>query len=91
MPGTTVGGVPGSLDVDGFLLRDPFMIRAIGRPDTLVGSLTRAGGIVAQLAATNPAATIDLQPTRRADDPAGDPGRPRPGPWSSASLIPSAG
>jgi uncharacterized protein YlxW (UPF0749 family) len=61
--GTTISGVPGSLDVDGFLLRDPFVIRAIGRPDALVGSLTRAGGIVAQLAATNRAATIDLQPT----------------------------
>jgi uncharacterized protein YlxW (UPF0749 family) len=61
--GTTISGDPGSLDVDGFLLRDPFVIRAIGRPDTLVGSLTRAGGVVAQLAATDPAATIELQPS----------------------------
>lgn len=61
--GTAISGLPGRLDVDGFLLPDPFRIRAIGRPDTLVGSLTRAGGIVAQLAATNPAATIDLQPS----------------------------
>ncbi len=61
--GTAVSGVPGSLDVDGFLLPDPFRVRAIGRPDTLVGSLTRAGGIVAQLAATNPSASIDLEPT----------------------------
>jgi len=59
---TTVGGVPGSLDVDGFLLRDPFMIRAIGRPETLVGSLTRVGGIIAQLAATSPSATLDVLP-----------------------------
>ncbi len=66
VPGTTVGGVPGSLDIDGLLLRDPFTIRAIGRPETLVGSLTRPGGIIAQLAATSPTATIDLQPT---DDP----------------------
>jgi uncharacterized protein YlxW (UPF0749 family) len=66
VPGTTVSGVPGFLDVDGRLLRDPFMVRAVGRPDALVGSLTRAGGIIAQLAATNPSATIDLQPT---DDP----------------------
>lgn len=63
---TTVSGVPGSLDVDGFLLRDPFTIRAIGRPETLVGSLTRAGGIIAQLAATNLDATIDVQPTNDA-------------------------
>jgi uncharacterized protein YlxW (UPF0749 family) len=59
---TTVSGVPGSLDVDGFLLRDPFMIRAIGRPETLVGSLTRVGGIIAQLAATSPSATLDVLP-----------------------------
>ena len=61
--GTTISGVPGSLDVDGFLLPDPFVIRAIGRPDTLVGSMTRAGGVVAQLAATDAAATIELQPS----------------------------
>lgn len=59
---TTVSGVPGSLDVDGFLLRDPFTIRAIGKPETLVGSLTRVGGIVAQLSATNPGATVEVQP-----------------------------
>jgi uncharacterized protein YlxW (UPF0749 family) len=59
---TSVGGVPGSLDVDGFLLRDPITIRAIGRPEVLVGSLTRVGGIVAQLGATNPGATVDVPP-----------------------------
>jgi len=66
---TTISGVPGALDVDGFLLRDGFMIRAIGRPETLVGSLTRAGGIVAQLAATSPAATIEVKPNGPNDDP----------------------
>ena len=60
---TSVSGVPGSLDVDGFLLRDPFTIRAIGRPETLVGSLTRVGGMIAQLSATNPGATVEVQPT----------------------------
>jgi uncharacterized protein YlxW (UPF0749 family) len=59
---TSVSGVPGSLDVDGVLLRDPFTIRAIGRPETLVGSLTRVGGMIAQLAATTPAATVEVQP-----------------------------
>jgi uncharacterized protein YlxW (UPF0749 family) len=59
---TTVSGVPGSLDVDGFLLRDPFTIRAIGRPEVLVGSLTRVGGIIARLGATNPGATVTVQP-----------------------------
>ena len=59
---TAVSGVPGSLDVDGILLRDPFTIRAIGRPETLIGSLTRVGGIIAQLAATNAAAIVDVRP-----------------------------
>lgn len=59
---TAVSGVPGSLDVDGFLLRDPFTIRAIGKPETLVGSLTRVGGIIAQLSATNPAASVEVEP-----------------------------
>ncbi len=60
---TTVSGLPGSLDVDGFVLGDPFRIRAIGKPETLVGSLTRAGGIIAQLAATAPSATLEVEPT----------------------------
>ena len=59
---TSVSGVPGSLDVDGFLLRDPFTILAIGKPETLVGSLTRVGGIIAELAATNPSATVEVTP-----------------------------
>ena len=59
---TSINGVPGSLDIDGLLLRDPFTIRAIGRPEALVGSLTRVGGIIAQLAATNPAATVEVEP-----------------------------
>ncbi len=58
---TSVSGVPGSLDVDGFLLGDPFTVEAIGKPETLVGSLTRVGGIIAQLSATNPAATVDVE------------------------------
>lgn len=58
---TTVSGVPGALDLDGFLLRDPFAIRAIGRPETLVGSLTRVGGIIAELSATTPSATVDVR------------------------------
>jgi len=60
--GTTVSGQPGSLDVDGFLLGDPFRIHVIGTPETLVGSLTRAGGIIAQLSATDPAATLEVAP-----------------------------
>jgi uncharacterized protein YlxW (UPF0749 family) len=81
VPGTTISGVPGALDVNGFLLRDPFMIRAVGRPDSLVGSLTRAGGIIAQLAATTPSATIELQPSDE----------PMTLPATSRNLVPSHG
>ncbi|HET7704108.1 MAG TPA: DUF881 domain-containing protein [Candidatus Limnocylindrales bacterium] len=62
---TTIGGVPGSLDVDGILLRDPFTVQAIGRPEALVGSLTRVGGIIAQVSATNPGATLEVEPVDR--------------------------
>jgi uncharacterized protein YlxW (UPF0749 family) len=82
---TTVNGVPGSLDVDGSGLGDPFSIRAIGKPEVLVGSLTRVGGIVAQLGATTPAATVEVSPVDElmtlpatSRDLVPDHGRPRP-------------
>lgn len=78
---TSVSGVPGSLDVDGYLLRDPFTIRAIGRPETLVGSLTRVGGIIAQLSATNPAAVVDVKPVDQ----------PMTLPASRRDLVPAHG
>jgi uncharacterized protein YlxW (UPF0749 family) len=78
---TTVSGLPGSLDVDGYILGDPFRIRVIGKPETLVGSLTRAGGIIAQLAATDPEATIDVEPTEE----------PMLLPPSRRSLVPDHG
>lgn len=61
VPGTVVGGLPGAVSVDDTALADPFTIRAIGTPETLTGSLARAGGIIAQLAATDPAATIEVE------------------------------
>ena len=78
---TSVSGVPGSLDLDGYLLRDPFTIRAIGRPETLVGSLTRVGGIIAQLSATNPAAEVDVKPVDQ----------PMTLPASKRDLVPAHG
>ena len=63
--GTVVGGGPGAVSVDDTPLGDPFTIRAIGVPESLTGSLTRAGGIIAQLAATNPDAALDIEPTDR--------------------------
>lgn len=60
--GTVVAGPPGALSVDNTALGDPFEISALGNPATLTGSLTRAGGIIAQLAATYPDAQITVVP-----------------------------
>jgi uncharacterized protein YlxW (UPF0749 family) len=60
--GTVVAGPTGSLSVENTALADPFEVTALGNPATLTGSLTRAGGIVAQLAATYPAAQITVVP-----------------------------
>jgi uncharacterized protein YlxW (UPF0749 family) len=70
--GTVVGGTPGGLSVDDTPLNDPFTIRAVGVQESLTGSLTRAGGIVARLAATNPDAALDIEPTDRMTLPATD-------------------
>jgi uncharacterized protein YlxW (UPF0749 family) len=71
--GTVVAGPSGSLSVENTALADPFEITALGNPATLTGSLTRAGGIVAQLAATYPAAQITVVPV----DALGIPGTTR--------------
>jgi uncharacterized protein YlxW (UPF0749 family) len=68
--GTVIGGLPGSISVDDTPLDDPFTIRAIGAQASLTGSLTRAGGIVALLAATNPDAAIEIEPSERMTLPA---------------------
>ncbi len=64
VPGTVVGGGVGEpVFVDDVRLEDPFTLRAIGGPESLTGSLTRAGGIMAQVAATHPDATLEIEPT----------------------------
>ncbi len=64
VPGTVVGGGVGEpVFVDDVRLDDPFTIRAIGGPESLTGSLTRAGGIMAQVAATHPDTTLEIEPT----------------------------
>ena len=50
--------------VENTLLGDPFEVSAIGNAEALVGTLTRAGGIIAQLAATYPAAQLTVTPVR---------------------------
>lgn len=72
VPGVVATGAPGDLTVDGRPLADPFTLTAIGAPDKLTGSLTRSGGIIAQLAATQPEAIIDVTPIDRLGVPATD-------------------
>jgi uncharacterized protein YlxW (UPF0749 family) len=70
--GTVVAGAPGALSVENTALADPFEITALGNPATLTGSLTRSGGIVAQLAATYPQAQISVIPVDLVVVPATD-------------------
>jgi len=61
-PNSVVNGPAGGLLIGSTALGDPFQVSAIGNPETLTGSLTRAGGIVAQLAATAPSAQLIVTP-----------------------------
>ena len=65
VPNTVVAGPPHGLSVLDQSLPDPFTIDAIGSSETLTGSLTRVGGIVAQLAATYPDATVTVTPVKQ--------------------------
>ncbi len=64
-----VGGA-GVVEIDGVRLGISFDIDAIGAPDKLTGSLTRSGGVIAQLAATLPAVTLTVTPMDRVELPA---------------------
>ena len=68
--GTVVAGNAGALSVENSPLDDTFEISALGNPATLTGSLTRAGGIVAQLAATYPDAQVTVMPVDVVEIPA---------------------
>jgi uncharacterized protein YlxW (UPF0749 family) len=77
---SVVAGDPGSLSVEDSALSDPFEVDAIGNPETLTGSLTRAGGIIAVLKATFPQVEVTVTPVGRLALPA-----------SHRDLIPSHG
>lgn len=70
VPGVVAVGPPGAVTLDGVRLEDPFTVWVIGAPDKLTGSLTRSGGIIAQLAATQPDASVDVTPLERIAVPA---------------------
>ncbi len=68
--GVTVTGAPGEATVAGNRLGDTFELQAIGAPDKLTGSLTRSGGVIAQLAATQPDVEVTVTPIDRLELPA---------------------
>ena len=53
-------------------LGEAFELSAIGAPDKLTGSLTRSGGVIAQLAATQPDVAVTVTPVDRIELPATD-------------------
>jgi uncharacterized protein YlxW (UPF0749 family) len=63
--GVVVTGGPGAAAIDGVPLKDGFEVAAIGAPDKLTGSLTRSGGVIAQLAATQPDLVVTVTPVDR--------------------------
>ena len=80
VPGIVAAGSPGTVTLDGSPLADPFTLDAIGAPDKLTGSLTRPGGIIAQLSATQPDVTVDVTPLDSIGVPA-----------TTRDLVPSHG
>ena len=78
--GVIATGAPGEAQVDGVHLGTSFELDAIGAPDKLTGSLTRSGGVIAQLAATQPDVVVTVTPVDRLELPA-----------TSRTLVPSHG
>lgn len=60
--GVVVAGGPGELSVENQPLGDSFEVRAIGSPQILTGTLTRTGGVVAQIGASYPDARLTVTP-----------------------------
>ena len=78
--GVVVTGAPGAASVGGARLGPVFELSAIGAPDKLTGSLTRSGGVIAQLAATEPDVSVTVTPIDRIELPA-----------TTRSLVPAHG
>jgi uncharacterized protein YlxW (UPF0749 family) len=68
--GVVVTGTPGDARIGGAPLGPSFEIEAIGAPDKLTGSLTRSGGVIAQLAATQENVVVTVTPVDRLELPA---------------------
>jgi len=78
--GVVVTGAPGAASIAGARLGVLFELSAIGAPDKLTGSLTRSGGVIAQLAATEPDVSVTVTPVDRIELPA-----------TTRSLVPAHG
>ena len=72
VPGVVMVGAAGAATVDGTALDDRSTLHAIGASEQLTGSLTRSGGIIAQLAATQPDVVLTVTPIDRLELPATD-------------------
>ncbi len=73
--GVVVTGARGEARIEGLPLGDlplgdGFELAAIGAPDKLTGSLTRSGGVIAQLAATQSDVVVTVTPLDRLELPA---------------------
>jgi uncharacterized protein YlxW (UPF0749 family) len=60
--GVVVAGSPGALSVENEAIGEAFEIRAIGSPQILTGTLTRTGGVIAQVETTYPTARLSVTP-----------------------------
>jgi uncharacterized protein YlxW (UPF0749 family) len=78
--GVVVAGAPGALSVENHAIGDAFEIRAIGSPQILTGTLTRTGGVIAQIGASYPDAQLTVTPAEKLTLPATD-----------RALVPSNG
>lgn len=78
--GVVVSGPPGDAAIGDARLGPVFELSAIGAPDKLTGSLTRSGGVIAQLAATEPDVSVIVTPVDRIELPA-----------TTRSLVPAHG
>jgi uncharacterized protein YlxW (UPF0749 family) len=70
--GVVVAGPPGSLSVENSAIGDSFEIRAIGSPQILTGTLTRTGGVIAQVSATYAGVELTVIPVDELTLPATD-------------------
>jgi uncharacterized protein YlxW (UPF0749 family) len=72
VPGVVAVGPAGGVTLDGAILDDTFTLDAIGASEQLTGSLTRSGGVIAQLAATQPRVVVTVTPVDQLELPATD-------------------